>query len=126
MPIYDYQCEQCNKRTENITSVAKREEPIPCPACGGIARHVIGDRCPAIRMYAPGSVQDDRDDKYWDNAEKLRLQREKKRLGEQKEKERYGDKETVATEEAKIKNYEQTGNQESANNVAKKLEAVKK
>ena len=126
MPIYDYKCVKCGIRTENITSIAKREEPISCPHCGSVARYVIGDRCPAIRMFAPGSTQDNRDDKFWDNAEKIRLKREKVRLGEQKEKLRFGDKVTMANEEAKIKNYNQTGNQASADQVEKGLEEVKK
>lgn len=35
MPLYEYICEQCEKVFQELRNAADREEPIPCPECGG-------------------------------------------------------------------------------------------
>ena len=35
MPIYEYQCESCADIFESMRSMASRDEPAPCPKCGG-------------------------------------------------------------------------------------------
>lgn len=39
MPIYEYQCTNCEKITEKITSSANKE--INCPACGAKAKRIV-------------------------------------------------------------------------------------
>jgi len=34
MPIYEYQCENCGKRTEILHKRLEEKEPIICPNCG--------------------------------------------------------------------------------------------
>jgi putative FmdB family regulatory protein len=40
MPTYDYACRDCGG-FDALRSVAARDEPAPCPACGGAAPRVI-------------------------------------------------------------------------------------
>jgi len=44
MPFYDFECENCNKVTEEMFSIAKRPSYIPCPNCGGKAIRIISRR----------------------------------------------------------------------------------
>jgi len=41
MPIYEYECKQCKKRTAELRSIDRREEPLECPHCGGEAVVVL-------------------------------------------------------------------------------------
>jgi len=51
MPIYEYQCESCRKRTEKIQ---KLSDPLlkKCPSCGGPLRKLISS--PAIQFSGSG------------------------------------------------------------------------
>ncbi len=51
MPIYEYQCESCRKRTEKIQ---KMSDPLlkKCPHCGGPLRKLISS--PAIQFSGSG------------------------------------------------------------------------
>ena len=40
MPIYDFECEKCNKITEHILKVSNSEQAIQCE-CGGLADKII-------------------------------------------------------------------------------------
>lgn len=35
MPVYEYQCEKCNKKFEISRKVTDEEGEIVCPSCGG-------------------------------------------------------------------------------------------
>ena len=37
MPIYEYQCEDCDERFEKLVRMSTRPEDVECPQCG--ARH---------------------------------------------------------------------------------------
>jgi len=41
MPLYDFECENCNKITEEMFLIAERPSYIPCPDCGGKAIRII-------------------------------------------------------------------------------------
>ncbi len=35
MPVYEYQCTECDERTDRLLPHDRADEPGPCPACGG-------------------------------------------------------------------------------------------
>ncbi|PID76331.1 MAG: hypothetical protein CSB24_07245 [Deltaproteobacteria bacterium] len=42
MPIYEYKCQDCNQRFEEITSSAKNDQPVRCKSCNSVnTRRVI-------------------------------------------------------------------------------------
>lgn len=41
MPIYDYQCQTCNKEFEKNVKIANMTDPQPCPECQGETLRVI-------------------------------------------------------------------------------------
>ncbi|MBN1939794.1 MAG: zinc ribbon domain-containing protein [Candidatus Aminicenantes bacterium] len=51
MPIYEYKCERCRKRTETIQKIS--DPPLrKCPHCGGPLRKLISS--PAIKFSGSG------------------------------------------------------------------------
>jgi putative FmdB family regulatory protein len=50
MPIYEYECLSCQHPFDALLSVANRDEPQPCPECGGESKKVIS----AVRFNLPG------------------------------------------------------------------------
>ena len=51
MPIYEYQCEQCGKRTENLQRAS--DPPLAaCPACGGRVKKLPS--APAVQFKGSG------------------------------------------------------------------------
>ena len=56
MPIYEYQCKQCNERHEIIQRIS--EEPLAhCPKCGGDMKKLISS--PAIQFKGSGFYKTD-------------------------------------------------------------------
>lgn len=51
MPLYEYECTKCHKRTEKIESVAGRHLK-KCPHCGGKVERVLS--APAIQFKGQG------------------------------------------------------------------------
>lgn len=41
MPIYEYECKNCGKITEQIRNVSQRDRHITCPKCESIACRVL-------------------------------------------------------------------------------------
>jgi len=41
MPIYEYQCKDCGRKTTELRSMSEREQPVACPHCGGEAEVVL-------------------------------------------------------------------------------------
>lgn len=41
MPIYEYYCEKCDKVFESLQSIARSDEPVPCPDCGRKADRIM-------------------------------------------------------------------------------------
>ncbi len=41
MPLYEFQCKECETRTEEIFSIAKRPDKVPCKSCGKSAEYVV-------------------------------------------------------------------------------------
>jgi putative FmdB family regulatory protein len=56
MPIYEYQCRQCNERHEIIQKLS--DEPLAhCPKCGGEMKKLISS--PAIQFKGSGFYKTD-------------------------------------------------------------------
>jgi putative FmdB family regulatory protein len=56
MPIYEYQCKQCDERQEIIQRIS--EEPLAhCPKCGGEMKKLISS--PAIQFKGSGFYKTD-------------------------------------------------------------------
>ena len=51
MPLYEYQCKQCQHRFEKIQSFSAPEEKV-CPECGGEVERLIS--APAIQFKGAG------------------------------------------------------------------------
>ena len=122
MPIYKYRCGICDAFIDMLKVMAKRGELPICPEC--IKPMPREFEAPFTQIGRAGSTID-RDDKFWKNADNNHHKKRNKRIENHGEKLQYDDKEQLAKEEAKIKNYEQTGNKESANEVIKTLEKKK-
>lgn len=50
MPLYEYQCTDCDVVTEKIVPMAAREEAQTCPSCGATARYKVS----AVRCKLDG------------------------------------------------------------------------
>ncbi len=51
MPLYEYQCQQCQHRFEKIQSFSAAPETV-CPRCGGVLEKLIS--APAIQFKGAG------------------------------------------------------------------------
>lgn len=41
MPIYEYVCQNCGKKTEKLVSISSAETEIDCPECGHKAEKIM-------------------------------------------------------------------------------------
>lgn len=119
MPLYEYECVECNEKFESFTSMIERDNLKPCDKCGHKAKRLISAPR-AIFIDGAGSITN-RGDDYWDRATKRQSSDISKKQSIQTEKLQFGDKKAVALEKRKIVNYERTGNQASADKVIKTL-----
>lgn len=51
MPLYEYQCQECENRFERIERVSAPSDHV-CPSCGGAARRLLG--APALQFKGSG------------------------------------------------------------------------
>jgi putative FmdB family regulatory protein len=51
MPLYEYQCRECDTRFERIERVSAPSDGV-CPSCGGPARRLLG--APALQFKGSG------------------------------------------------------------------------
>lgn len=51
MPLYEYQCQECETRFERIERVSSPSDSV-CPSCGGVARRLLG--APALQFKGSG------------------------------------------------------------------------
>lgn len=51
MPLYEYQCHDCDERFERIEKVSAPTDGV-CPSCGGAARRLLG--APALQFKGSG------------------------------------------------------------------------
>jgi putative FmdB family regulatory protein len=51
MPLYEYQCHECNTRYERIEKASAPTDGV-CPECGGNARRLLG--APALQFKGSG------------------------------------------------------------------------
>ena len=47
MPTYEYVCPSCDTRTEEYRTISKRDDPVACAACDGLAERAISVPLPA-------------------------------------------------------------------------------
>lgn len=47
MPMYDYQCSQCEHQFEKNVKIAQYQDPQPCPQCSGESTRIIKG-CPSL------------------------------------------------------------------------------
>jgi len=66
MPLYEYQCEKCQERVENLQKIS--DPPYAhCPKCGGGMRKLISS--PAIQFKGSGFYKTDYATKKTDSSE---------------------------------------------------------
>ena len=53
MPIYEYQCEDCDSVFDELRKADDREKPISCPECGGKGRVLISGFAQSSRTSGP-------------------------------------------------------------------------
>lgn len=41
MPVYDYQCDECDCEFTMLMPMSRSSEPMPCPSCDQVAQRVI-------------------------------------------------------------------------------------
>jgi putative FmdB family regulatory protein len=51
MPLYEYQCQDCDHHFERIEKVSALHDGV-CPSCGGAARRLLG--APALKFKGSG------------------------------------------------------------------------
>ncbi len=51
MPLYEYQCHECENRFERIEKASTLHDGV-CPACGGLAHRLLG--APALKFKGSG------------------------------------------------------------------------
>jgi len=51
MPLYEYQCQECDHRYERIEKASSPHDGT-CPTCGGAARRLLG--APALKFKGSG------------------------------------------------------------------------
>lgn len=49
MPLYEYRCLKCRKRFARLRTIAQRDEPQPCPACGAMESKRLVSRVARLR-----------------------------------------------------------------------------
>jgi len=50
MPIYEYKCTECGRKTEILQKNLKQEDPITCPHCGSTRMEKLLSSPGAIRV----------------------------------------------------------------------------
>jgi len=51
MPIYEYQCSECNKVTEDFTTISENKKELKCE-CGSPAKRIISGSTFVIHGYS--------------------------------------------------------------------------
>src|SRR4051794_35118753 len=98
MPLYEYQCQQCGKRTEVLQ---RFEDPPPaaCPACGGDLKKLFS--APAVQFKGSGFYVTDYGGKGSGGKSEGSEGKDKAEKAEKSDKSDSGKKETAVAAEAK-------------------------
>ena len=54
MPIFEYRCGKCGREFEELESVANRDKPRECPACGARVKRMISTFSARVAAESPG------------------------------------------------------------------------
>ncbi len=41
MPVYEYYCEKCDSVFDSLQAIAKSDQPVACPECGGPSDRIM-------------------------------------------------------------------------------------
>ena len=84
MPIYEFECEECGSRFDEL--LAAEADPPPCPACASLrVRRLLSNVSPAGRQPRGGAVRSDesrRGEREAGHQERLARDRAKRAKGE--------------------------------------------
>lgn len=122
MPLFEYRCDACGKTHEILVALANRNAPQPCPACNAGMPRMFSS--PKIFNERAGCIEG-RPDEFWERADRHKESQLKKRVDADREKLRYGDKETVSKLKTAHDNLARQGEHERAESVARKLDEAK-
>lgn len=53
MPLFEFECSECEKNIEIIESFLKSEEPHRCPRCGRLMNKIVGSKMTFKLLYDP-------------------------------------------------------------------------
>ncbi len=48
MPLYEYRCQGCGHVSTELRPASKRDEPLVCPHCGGVAKVIFSTFATAV------------------------------------------------------------------------------
>lgn len=51
MPVYKYECEECQHTAERLRSLEHRDEPLTCGECGGECIRITAKKEPKGNSY---------------------------------------------------------------------------
>jgi putative FmdB family regulatory protein len=120
MPIYKYECEWCKNQQLEKHLMSKNPD-IRCNKCGGVTERVITGGTGHIIKEGFGACST-KPDSYWDNAEKVRLEKQRKRKKDFSEKIRFGDKEVIRKLENEAVNAKNGGFQQKSDIINRTLD----
>ena len=95
MPTYSYKCKVCGNETELVIPISMRNDKFDCEDCGLGCLKRLFDAPRGIKIGKVFNIEG-RSNEFWNRAEKVRVEEQSKRVNEENEKIRYGDKDTVA------------------------------
>ena len=102
MPRYEYECEEC-KNVITISHSIHIDPVIKCAKCDGKMERLISGGTGVIFTEGDGEISS-KPDSYWENAERVKQSKLKKRQSAAKEKLYYKDRETMTKIENKFLN----------------------
>jgi len=110
MPLYSFRCLQCCNRFIQHLKISKRDSICNCPNCNSSeTKRIIVKGTTFSFADNPNSQESTKDDKYWENAEKVKLAALEKRRKERYDKVMSKDPETIAMLKRKADNEERLG-----------------
>lgn len=121
MILYEYECAVC-KKTFEAFSIFEERNSHECPKCKSNCPRIFSS--PRIFVERAGCIEG-RPDEFWERADRHKEGQLKKRVDADREKVRYGDKETMKNLETAHTNLMRQDEPERAEAIEKKVDAAK-